>query len=187
MNEPIPEPLRGADIIAWAGPVTRALNSLPGKVGATFRNERDRRGASSPDMGCWKIVVATREEEDEETGDTVSKPIRKFANQFYMDGEYNLAELELDDAVEDFVCQGTLAENEEYTEADRPFVCLKVPATTDATADPTLDGYKTVEELQAAQKEVAYVIKPLYKFTHGGAVAVDFRNCPEFQVSEILP
>lgn len=187
MNEPIPEPLREADVIAWARPVTRALNSLPDKVGATFRNERDRRGASSPDMGCWKIVVATREEEDEETGDTVSKPIRKFANQFYMDGEYNLAKLELDDAVEDFVCQGTLGENEEYTEADRPFVCLKVPATTDATADPMLAGYKTLEELQTAQKDVAWVIKPLYKFTHGGAVAVDFRNCPEFQMSEILP
>ncbi len=187
MNEPIPEPLRGADVLAWAGPVTRVLKSLPDKVGAPFRNERDRRGASSPDMGCWKIVVATRDEEDEETGETVSKPVRQFANQFYIDGESNLNELALEDAVEDFVCQGELAEGEEYTEDDKPFVCLKVPATTTSEEDPTLVGYADVEELQEAQKAVAYVVKPLYKFTHDGAVAVDFRNCPTLQVAEVLP
>ena len=139
------------------------------------------------DLGCWKIVVATRDEEDEETGETVTKPVRQFANQFYMDGEYNMHELELDDAVEDFVCQGEPGEGEEYTADDRPFVCLKVPATTDSEEDPTLVGFADIEELQEAQKAVAYVLKPLYKFTHDGAVAVDFRNCPTLQVSEVLP
>ena len=186
MNNPIPEPLRGADVISWAHPVTRALNALSDKVGATARNERDRRGSASPDMGCWKIVSDMREEEGENEGETVEKPVRVFANQYYLDGEV-LRELDLDDAVEDFVCQGELGEGEEYTAADKPFVALTVPATTNSTAEPALIGYKTLAELQAAQNAAAFVVKPLYKFTHDGSVAVDFRNCPALQVAEILP
>lgn len=48
MNNPIPEPLRGADVISWAQPVTRALNAIGDKVGATARNERDRRATVVP-------------------------------------------------------------------------------------------------------------------------------------------
>lgn len=177
MNDPIPEPLRGADVISWAQPVTRALNALSDKVGATARNERDRRGSASPDKGCWNIVADTRND----------NPVRVFGNQFYYDGENNLHELELEDAVEDFVCQGELDEGEEYTDSDRPFVALKVPATTDADEDPMLIGFADISELQAAQKEAAYVVKPLYKFTHDGGIKVDFRNCPTLQVAEVLP
>lgn len=177
MNNPIPEPLRGADVISWAQPVTRALNALSDKVGATARNERDRRGSASPDKGCWNIVADTRND----------NPVRVFGNQFYYDGENNLHELELEDAVEDFVCQGELDEGEEYTDSDRPFVALKVPATTDADEDPMLIGFADISELQAAQKEAAYVVKPLYKFTHDGGIKVDFRNCPTLQVAEVLP
>ena len=153
-------------------------------------------GGASLDHGCWKIVGGTREEDgeggeseggDSEGGETVTTPVRKFANQFYMLGQYNVDELELDDAVEDFVCQGELGSGEEYTASDRPFVCLKAPATAGSTEEPALEGYKTIEELQAAQNDPAYVIKPLYKFTHDGAVAIDFRNCPMFQVAEVLP
>lgn len=48
MNDPIPEPLRGADVISWAHPVTRALNALHDKIGAPTRNERDRRTTVAP-------------------------------------------------------------------------------------------------------------------------------------------
>lgn len=186
MFDPIPDPISGKSILPWAVPVTRALNAIGDKVGATARNERDRRGSASPDMGCWKIISSTREEEGENEGETVENPVRVFANQFYLDGEV-LHELDLEDAVEDFVCQGELGEGEEYTAADKPFVALKVPATTNSTAEPALIGYKTLAELQAAQNAVAFVVKPLYKFTHDGSVAVDFRNCPALQVAEILP
>ena len=187
MNNPIPEPLRGADVISWAQPVTRALNALSDKVGATARNERDRRVSASPDMGCWKIVSDTREEEGETENETVQKSVRVFANQFYIDGEHNLTELELEDAVEDFVCQGELGEGEEYTAADKPFVALKVPATTNSTEEPALVGYKTLAELHSAQNDPAYVVNPLYKFTHDGGIKVDFRDCPSLQVAEVLP
>lgn len=186
MFEPIPAPIADKSIIAWAAPVTRALNAIGDKVGATARNERDRRGSASPDMGCWKIISSTREEDGENEGETVEKPVRVFANQYYLNGEV-LHELALEDAVEDFVCQGELGEGEEYTAADKPFVALKVPATTNSTEEPALVGYKTLAELQAAQNAAAGVVKPLYKLTHDGSVAVDFRNCPALQVSEILP
>jgi len=138
---------------------------------------KPRPAAKSTDRGCWNIVADTRND----------NPVRVFGNQFYYDGENNLHELELEDAVEDFVCQGELDEGEEYTDSDRPFVALKVPATTDADEDPMLIGFADISELQAAQKEVAYVVKPLYKFTHDGGIKVDFRNCPTLQVAEVLP
>lgn len=147
---------------------------------------RNVRGSASPDNGCWKIVGATREEEGESDGATVEKTVHVFANQFYIDGEHNLTELELDDAVEDFVCQGELGEGEEYTADDKPFVALKVPVIYGDTTSPELVGYKTLAELRTAQSDTAFVIKPLYKFTHDGAIAVDFRNVPCVQVAEVL-
>lgn len=63
MNNPIPEPLRGADVISWAQPVTRALNALGDKVGAAARNERDRRGSSPLP---WSFYCKIEEGEDGE-------------------------------------------------------------------------------------------------------------------------
>lgn len=185
---------------SWAQGVTDAANAVRqfGGTGMLVRemgplgsgaepvpeNKRNHRGAASSDMGCWKIVVGSRtENEGEEDEATVS--VRVFANQFYLKGEV-LVELELEDAVEDFVCQGELSSGEEYTEDDKPFVALKVPATTASAESPALVGYADIAELQEAQFDVAYVVKPLYKFTHSGAVAVDFRNCPALQVAEVL-
>ena len=135
------------------------------------------KAANDADTGCWNIISSERDGE----------PVSQFGNQFYIDGEHNLTELELEDAVQDFVCQGELDDDEEYTANDRPFVCLKAPATVGSEETPTLEGYKSIGELQEAQTDVAYVIKPLYKFTHDGAIKVDFRNCPTLQVAEVLP
>jgi hypothetical protein len=151
-------------------------------ISATPAPARNVRGSASPDNGCWKIVGATREEE----GETVEKTVHVFANQFLVYGEQNLTELELDDAVEDFVCQGELGEGEEYTADDKPFVALKVPVRYGDSTSPGLVGYKTLAELRTAQSDTAFVIKPLYKFTHDGAVVVDFRNVPCVQVAEVL-
>ena len=41
MFDPIPDPISGKSILPWAVPVTRALNAIGDKVGATARNERD--------------------------------------------------------------------------------------------------------------------------------------------------
>lgn len=170
--------LKGPNYTLQTGPNGTYLKIAPTKAGGV---------AGFQDNGCWKIVSGTREEEGENEGETVEKPVRVFANQFYIEGEHNLTELELEDAVEDFVCQGELGEgDEEYTANDRPFVALKVPATTDSTEEPMLDGYKSIEELEAAQNNPAYVVKPLYKFTHDGGIKVDFRNCPMLQVAEVL-
>jgi hypothetical protein len=185
MFDPIPDPVSGKSILPWAVPVTRALNSLGDKVGAHARNERDRRGGSSPDMGCWKIVVGSRTENEGEE-DEATVPVRLFANQFYLDGNL-VRQLQLEDAVEDFVCQGELEDGEDYTTADKPFVALKIPTTAVSATNPELVGYATAEDLQTAQRDVAFVVVPLYKFTHDGLVAVDFRNCPAIQNTEMLP
>jgi hypothetical protein len=152
--------------------------------------------AARPDNGCWKIVPSTREEDGENEGETVKTPVRVFANQYYLMGEMIIeTDVKNDDgqdaAVEDFVCQGELSSGEEYTADDKPYVALKVPAVTvdpNAQVDPEapkLVGYYSLEDLQAAQREFGYSVKPLYKFTHNGAVAVDFRNCPALQVTEV--
>lgn len=172
-------PLAGPGIKLSAGPNGTTLSCVQAKASKV---------SASPDMGCWKIVSGTREEESENEGEseTVEKPVRVFANQYYLDGEV-LHELDLEDAVEDFVCQGELGEGEQYTADDKPFVALKVPATTNTTNQPALIGFKSLAELQTAQSDVAWVVKPLYKLTHDGSVAVDFRNCPARQITEILP
>ena len=48
MFDPIPDPISGKSILPWAVPVTRALNAIGDKVGATARNERDRRATVVP-------------------------------------------------------------------------------------------------------------------------------------------
>ena len=163
--------IKGPNYALQTGPNGTYLKIAPPKAaGAGFDN------------GCWKIVSDTRNE----------KAVRVFANQFYLTGNVILQELELEDAVEDFVCQGELdeeaeyPEDEKYTEGDRPFVALKAPATTNSTEEPMLVGYKTIDELIDAQSDPAYVVKPLYKFTHDGGIKVDFRHCPMLQVAEVL-
>ena len=132
--------------------------------------------AASVDHGCWNIITGERD------GETV----HFFGNQFYEDGELMLHELELEDAVEDFVGQGEPEEGEEYSSADLPFVALKIPAATNSTVFPGLVGYASLAELQAAQSDFTAAVKPLYKFKRNGSIAVDFRNCPAFQLAEAL-
>lgn len=156
--------LKGPNYTLQTGPNGTYLKIAPPKAG----------GAGLQDNGCWNLVAGERN----------GASVTQFGNQFYEDGEHNLHELELTDAVEDFVGQGEVEEGEEYSDSDRPFVCLKAPATTDSEEDPTLIGYADIGELQEAQLNPAYVVRPLYKFTHAGAIKVDFRNCPFLQVSE---
>ncbi len=170
-----------------AGMLVREMGPLGSGVEPFPANLRNHRGAPSSDMGCWKIVVGSRtENEGEDEGETVSTPVRVFANQYYLIGEV-IHELQLDDAVEDFVCQGELEDGEEYTAADKPFVALKIPTTAVPATNPELVGYATIEDLQTAQRDAAFVVVLLYKFTHDGLVAVDFRNCPAIQNTEMLP
>ena len=166
-----------------AGP---GLNSRETPNGTILSSSvKPRTTVRTADHGCWKIVLDTREEEGGGVGETVETPVHVFDNQFYLAGNL-LRELALEDAVEDFVCQGELGEGDEYTEADRPFVCLKVPAVAASTAVPMLVGYKSVAEVRAAQADPAYVVRPLYKLTHDGGIKVDFRTCPMLQVAEVM-
>lgn len=66
MFDPIPDPIADKSIIAWAAPVTRALNAIGDKVGATARNERDRR-ASTPLPWSFACTIEEGGEGEEET------------------------------------------------------------------------------------------------------------------------
>jgi hypothetical protein len=132
--------------------------------------------AAAADHGCWNIIIGERD------GETV----HFFGNQFYEDGELMLHELQLEDAVEDFVGQGEPEEGEEYSSADLPFVALKTPTSVNSIVPTELVGFASLAELQAAQVDFSMSIRPLYKFRHDGSVAVDFRNCPNIQVAEAL-
>lgn len=66
MFDPIPDPISGKSILPWAVPVTRALNALGDKVGATARNERDRR-ASTPLPWSFACTIEEGGEGEEET------------------------------------------------------------------------------------------------------------------------
>ena len=137
---------------------------------------KPRPAAKSTDRGCWNIITGERD------GETV----HFFGNQFYEDGELMLHELQLEDAVEDFVGQGEPEEGEEYSSADLPFVALKTPTSVNSIVPTELVGFASLAELQAAQVDFSMSIRPLYKFRHDGSVAVDFRNCPNIQVAEAL-
>jgi hypothetical protein len=66
MFDPIPDPISGKSILPWAVPVTRALNAIGDKIGATARNERDRRG-SSPLPWSFACTIEEGGEGEEET------------------------------------------------------------------------------------------------------------------------
>ena len=115
------------------------------------------------DNGCWNIVSYGA--------------VHRFGNQYYSKGNVT-HNLNLTDTVEGFVS------------AETPYVALKIPATTGylgAGGNPELVGFETLADMVEAQQDLAFAIKPLYKFDANGAVAVDFRNCPEFQATEIVP
>ena len=191
MFDPIPDPISGKSILPWAVPVTRALNAIGDKVGATARNERDRRGSASPDMGCWKIAYASRSSTttDATTGETstTTEVYPTLINRYYSVGEIAA---HMDEAVEidlsDFILQGELGEGEAYTADDKPYICLKAPARYGDSAVLEIVGYKTFDAVAAAQLDTAYVIKPLYQLSHYGAIVVDFRNMPGLQNAEIM-
>ena len=68
MFDPIPDPISGKSILPWAVPVTRALNALGDKVGATARNERDRRASTPLPWSFACTIEEGGEGEEERTG-----------------------------------------------------------------------------------------------------------------------
>lgn len=193
MNSKIPIPKVGDDISAnWASQVTQAVRNIgisspsralvrSGIYGTGFEplpeNQRNRRGGTYSDNGCFKLESRTKTVQSE----TVT--VRAFTNMYFLMGPL-LHSLNTSDTtkqnpcVEDFVCQGELEDDQEYTENDKPFVCLKIlsPFTDNQQLKSELIGFKTIANLQAAQSEGENLIIPLYKFSHEGNVLVDFRN-----------
>ena len=176
-------PLAGPGMKRHVTPNGTILTPAPAKGGkASF-------AAGAP--GCWQLADASREATttDATTGETstTTEVYPTLINRYYSVGEIAA---HMDEAVEidlsDFILQGELGEGEEYTAADRPYICLKAPARYGDSAVLDIVGYKTFDAVAAAQLDTAYVIKPLYQLSHYGAIVVDFRNMPGLQNAEIM-
>ena len=134
MNDPIPEPLRGADVISWAQPVTRALNALSDKVGATARNERDRRGDASKLPWTFSCTISEENGEEVRIGGWTNCRL-----QIGLEIRWSSIDLKENPGAVDFVITGTdsTADGEHYLEvvlANGTFSDPNNPAT-DRRAD----------------------------------------------------
>lgn len=199
----IPSPVSGGDLQAsWAQKVTDACNAANGysHSGTLVRdgagafgnaplpvNQRNRR-YQAKDLGCFRIVTKQRSEETQEG--TVIKEYQSIDNRFYSVGELvRHMEEEIDIDLDDLINQGDKPAGQDYSDDDKPFICLVVAANPDTASDfqkPRILGYHDFEEMAEAQHDTSIVVQPLYKLTHEGAVAIDFRTMPHLQVVEVI-
>ena len=198
MFDPIPNPISGNSVLEWAAPVTRALNALEDKIGATANNQRDRR-VKAPDVGCFRIVTTTQG----------GKAVHVFGNPYVMVGGV-LEQHEVDTVVEDLLTDaGETAEDNEDAEVDEEtgtvkfklYLALRILAAPPAEDDPETDedetednedrivAYANFEELTEAQRDATHHTIPLYllnvtktedeesgEVSYGYEIACDFRR-----------
>lgn len=187
MFAPIPEPIPDKSVLDWAIPVTRALNAIGDKVGARARNERDRRGAKAPDMGCFRIVTVERD----------GKTVHGFGNPYVMVGGV-LTRHPVDTVVEDLLAE---AGEEAEDGTIELFLALRILAAPPAENDPETDedetedngdrviAYANFTELTEAQRDASHHTIPLYLLSvtkttdetsgdvsYGYEIACDFRR-----------
>ena len=200
----IQRPFPGQSVSAqWGADVTDACNAvrnagLPGMLARNGAgafgnaplpvNQRNRTSSPSNDLGCFRLVMKSKDESRPD-GD-VKVTYLTVENRYFSIGEVSR---HMDEGQEinlyDYINQGTLPTGLEYTDADRPFICLKVGANIGYDGhfpEPEIVAYKDFDEVTAAQRDTNFVIRPLYKLTHAGAVAVDFRTMPNVQMVEVI-
>jgi len=156
MHDPIPDPVSGKSVLDWAVPVTRRLNSLSDKVGATARNERDRRGTSA-DLGCFRMEKTTNDQDE---------IVTVFGNQYYRVGDF-LKLATISTTVEELLIDA--GEADEETGEMELFIALRLSAkpgapATDANGDPLprVEGFGSLSALSQAQGDLDYHVLPLY-------------------------
>lgn len=199
----IQRPAPGEQVSAqWGADVTDACNAIrnAGMPGMLARhgagafgntplpgNKRDRR-YQAKDLGCFRLVMKSKDESRQD-GD-VKVTYLSVENRYFSIGEISR---HMDEGPEinlyDYINQGTLPAGLEYTDADRPFICLKVGANIGGDGsipEPEIVAFKDFDEVTAAQLDTNFVVRPLYKLTHAGAVAVDFRTMPHVQTVEVI-
>lgn len=206
MMLPPREPQPGDKITAnWARDIVRYMKAITPMPGPGTRIDRKPHGSfitasgggsgggggGSSDNGCWKIVS----EEDPS-----AQPNKTFANTFFSIGG-NMYE-----HAEPFYIIGTAVtpdvdppEGSEYAEGECPYVFLKVYMKNEDEhkmgdsevcccsqlydGDPSVPG-ASGESLIELSKNLNFYIKPLYKLTHTGGVAIDFRNMQQIHSME---
>lgn len=157
MNPSIPDPVRGKDVLEWAVPVTRALNALHDKTGATVRNERDRRdrpphpfevrwaGEEHDGDGAWVIWLPDVDTVLMADGSYVT-PTGITAADALPDGWYPIDDLEdegdvyLNVSISDSATTATFATDVGQSSTGTTVIAVKVACTAADTDD---DGVTT--------------------------------------------
>lgn len=180
-------PLAGPGMKRHVTPNGTILTPAPSKGGkASF---------VSATPGCWQLADASREATttDATTGETsaTTEVYPTLINRYYSVGEIAAhmdEDVEID--LSDFILQGELQDDEEYTAADRPFICLEVlarpPEPEGGNESVRIVAFKDWSELVEAQRNLSVVVKPLYKLSHYGTIVVDYRNMPQMQMTEVV-
>lgn len=187
MFDPIPDPISGKSILPWAVPVTRALNAIGDKVGASARNERDRRGASGslprpfdPVYGTDGVLSSLAWPYYQAGGYT-----RKLSTNPAIPSESGIAALKYNATQQ--TDQATI---EVYADSE-----VELPERSDfPDGEEGDEDYKEALDvyyaaclgaLQEAQGDQAYVIVPLYLITNS-KIVLDMRPIPHVQVAEVV-
>jgi len=133
-------------------------------------------GGSSSDKGCWKLVW----EED-----ALLEKHLTMENRLYQIGGRIFEVSEKPYLESEFILQGELAEDQEYTADDRPYIALVVSMSPNEFGDAEVKGYDGwASMLEDANDESKYV-KMLYKLSHDGNIVIDYRNMPQLAAAEM--
>lgn len=159
-------------ITPLAGPGTR-LSVSPNGTTISASASSFAAGGGSSDKGCFRIV--TLEDDGEKR--------KAFGNCYFMIGG-QFREVEETAYLDEFVMQGELEEGEEYTAADKPYVALVVSMLLDDFGAASFVGYEEEDDMAEDAGNPTLYVRPLYKLTHDGGVAIDFRNMPQLAAAE---
>lgn len=184
MNELIPEPVSGADILPWARGVTDVCRRFagvgssgllvregPGGIGyeAIQENKRSKR-KSNITPGCFAIGLYTPDYEG-------AQPYLAVMNRFYRIGHlFKELTAATPPAIDDLVS------------AESPILALVVTADV-AEPEASLESFEDFAALASEGEDESKAIYPLYlcRFNDDeeyAGVEIDFRNMPDIDMTE---
>ena len=142
-------------------------------------------GGMADDMGCFRVVRVYEDEEDVEEGEAPALTNVYLANCYYLRGATFMTDFATgqDGTIE---ITDELAIDQEPTGAIHKIVAIIMSAQYGVAQTPALTYYASIAALEAATKEPATVVMPLYAFDKGGVVLIDFRRMPCAQMGEVF-
>lgn len=182
MNELIPDPARGGDILPWARGVTdvcRRFGAIgsgnllvregPGGIGYESLPENRRGRTAAVIHGCFEITTYTPS--------IGSDPYPAIVNRYFRVGHL-IREMEA----------ASPPSVESVADADHPILALVVTSDYQAP-EVSLEKYEDFDAIKTASEDESKAIYPLYLFRFDSegnyaGVEIDFRNIPNIDITE---